>query len=175
MNRAAFFDRDGTLLKCDIKNGKPIPRSFGVASINGAIELCRYLRDEGYLLFVITNQPDAARGITTKEKIEWENNVLSVAMPIEKIYTCYHDNEDNCECRKPKIGSVLEAKREYDIDLEKSWFIGDRKSDIECGNNAGCKTIFIDYNYKEEKPKSQNYTFKSIKEVDKFFKENNDY
>jgi len=115
------------------------------------------LHDEGYLLIVVTNQPDVARGTQTREVVESINQFLLDNLPIEKVYTCYHDNADGCDCRKPKPGLLLQAAREYDIDLNSSYMVGDRWSDIEAGNASGCKTIYIHYGYEEKQALGYNF------------------
>ena len=84
-------------------------------------------------------------------------------LKLQKLnFVCYHDDHDNCKCRKPKLGLLLEARKKWDINLKKSYIIGDRWKDIEAGKSAGCKTIFIDCNYKEAKPKNTNFTTDSL-------------
>ena len=82
-----------------------------------------------------------------------------------------HDKIDNCNCRKPKPGMLKKAMKKWNIDLKKSFLVGDRNTDIEAGNSVGCTTIFIDYNYDELKPKNCDYKFtstsKMIKSIEK--------
>ena len=91
------------------------------------------------------------------------NNYLKDEIKLDDIFVCYHDDHDNCKCRKPKSGLLLDAGRKWNVDLKKSYMIGDRWRDIEAGKSAGCKTIFIDYDYKEKKPKNPNYTTDSLR------------
>ena len=90
------------------------------------------------------------------------NSYIKDKLKLDDILVCYHDDSDNCECRKPKPGLLLEASKKWDIDLKKSYMIGDRCKDIEAGKRAGCKTIFIDLNYKEAKPKNPDFTTDSL-------------
>ena len=99
----------------------------------------------------ITNQPDVARGTQTREIVEQINAFLLDRLPIEEIFVCYHDNHDQCDCRKPKPGLIIAAAQKYKIDLNNSFMIGDRWTDVEAGRRAGCKTFFIDYEYNEIK------------------------
>ena len=85
------------------------------------------------------------------------------------MFVCYHDDHDNCVCRKPKPGLLLEAVKKWDIDLKKSYMIGDRWKDVEAGRSAGCKTIFIDCNYGETKPKKPVKTGTSVGLSGSFF------
>ena len=152
MNKAVFLDRDGVVIQARVINGHPYP----VTSLNevqitqGFEQVLQKLHDSGYLLIVVTNQPDVARGTQTKEMVETINQSLLELLPIDEIYTCYHDNADACDCRKPKPGLLLQAAREFEIDLNKSFMVGDRWSDIEAGKAAGCRTIYIQYGYEEK-------------------------
>ena len=101
------------------------------------------------------------------EKIEKKtviqmNNYLKDEIKLNDFFVCYHDDHNNCKCRKPKSGLLLDAGKKWDINLKKSYMIGDRWKDIEAGKSAGCKTIFIDCNYKEAKPKNTNFTTDSL-------------
>jgi D-glycero-D-manno-heptose 1,7-bisphosphate phosphatase len=151
--KAVFLDRDGVLNRAKIINGKPYPPgSLSELEIfEGVKDGLEQLRDLKYLLIVVTNQPDIARNITSITIVNNINSYLKQFLNLDDIYCCPHDNKDNCLCRKPKPGMVLEAADKWNIDLTKSFIIGDRWSDIETGKNAGLKTIFIDYNYDERK------------------------
>lgn len=150
-NRAVFLDRDGVLNKAIIRDGKPYPP----ASLNEVVILpgvkfaLPILKREGFFLIGITNQPDVARGKQNREVVESINNYLLNQLPVLEIFVCYHDNNDNCDCRKPKPGLILQAAKKYKIDLTQSYMVGDRWKDIGAGKRAGCKTIFIDYQYDE--------------------------
>jgi D-glycero-D-manno-heptose 1,7-bisphosphate phosphatase len=128
----------------------------------------------GYLVIVITNQPDYAKGIQTKEEIENINDYLLNELPIDRIYTCWHKTEDNCLCKKPKIGLFLEAQKDYNIDFNKSFMVGDRSVDIEAGNRVGCTTIFLNNIYEtyENNILSFDYIIDSVEEIKKIIEEN---
>jgi D-glycero-D-manno-heptose 1,7-bisphosphate phosphatase len=147
--KAVFLDRDGVLNYAMYRDGKAYPpASLAELSIpaDAALALTR-LKENGYLLIGATNQPDVARGSTTKAIVEQINQRLMQALPLDAIKTCYHDNLDYCACRKPLPGMLLEAALTHSIDLSKSYMIGDRDKDIEAGLNAGCKTILIRYDH----------------------------
>ena len=116
----------------------------------------------GFLLIGATNQPDVARGTTQKAIVEAINAQLLAVLPLEDVLVCYHDDADGCSCRKPEPGLLLQAARQYDIDLQNSFMVGDRWRDIEAGQNAGCKTFFIDYQYNEKQPQNPTYKVKSL-------------
>ena len=164
MNKAVFLDRDGVLIKTNIINGKP----YAIRSINefqlieDAQEQLNILKRLGYILIVVTNQPDVKRGLTSKKTLEQINKKLELLLPIDQIRVCVEEENENTGYYKPKPGMLVDAAKEYNIDLKNSFIIGDRWRDIGAGFNAGCKTIFIDYQYLEILPIKPNYIVKSI-------------
>lgn len=147
---AVFLDRDGVLNQSLIRDGKPYPPA-DVSQLVVFSELATplmALRTQGWLAIVVTNQPDVARGTQTLEAVTAINEAVSEQLPLDEIRVCYHSGND-CNCRKPKPGMLLEAAAAWNIDLSKSWMIGDRWRDIEAGKAAGCRTIFVDYHYVE--------------------------
>lgn len=150
--KAVFLDRDGVLNNAVIVDGKPYPpKSVNELVIaEGVKEGLLQLKELDYLLIVITNQPDVARGTTPMKTVDDINNYLKQELIIDDIYCCVHDSRDNCECRKPKLGMILAAVQKWNIDLEHSFMVGDRWRDIETGINAGVRTILIDYGYSEK-------------------------
>lgn len=152
--KAIFLDRDGVLNNAIVKNGKPYPPASLAelilpADAKPALQL---LKSAGYLLIGATNQPDVAKGITEQHVVEAINTKLMQALPLDDIRVCYHDDHDHCQCRKPRPGLLIEAADHYGIDLKKSVMIGDRWKDIEAGQLAGCKTIWINRHYLEKSP-----------------------
>lgn len=110
------------------------------------------LKAKGYYLFVVTNQPEIARGTLRRDDLEEMHRFLSESLPIDKIYVCMHDDEDRCDCRKPKPGLILQAAKEWNIDLGASYMIGDRWKDVEAGARAGCTTILVKGPFSDEQP-----------------------
>lgn len=167
MKKAVFLDRDGVINKAIIIDGKPYPPPSldAVEILSEVKESMEALQNSNWMIFVVTNQPDVARGKISKEEVEKINNHLKNLLPIDELYTCYHDNNDFCDCRKPKPGVLTSVAKNNNIDLNNSYMIGDRWSDIEAGNRAGCKTFFIDYSYKEKKPSNYTFQVKSLKEA----------
>ena len=174
MKRAVFLDRDGVLNRAIVRDGKPYPPAHvgELEILPGVEEVLAGLRAAGFLLIVVTNQPDVARGTTTREAVEEINAALGVALPIDEFRTCFHDTGFECECRKPKPGALLAAAALHDIDLSESYMIGDRWRDMEAGQRAGCKTIFIDYGYQEKQPAHVDYRVKSLLEATRFMVRN---
>ena len=164
MKKAISLDRDGVINKTVIKEGLPFsPPSFVQLEIlPGVKESISKLQKLNFVCLVVTNQPDVSRGKIEKKTVIKMNNYLKNEIKLDDIFVCYHDDHDNCKCRKPKPGLLLEASKKWDIDLNKSYMIGDRWKDIEAGKSAGCKIIFIDCNYKETKTKNPNFTIDSL-------------
>lgn len=155
MNKAVFLDRDGVINKAKVLNGLPFPPNdldelFIIEGVPEAIEL---LLNSNYLVVVVTNQPDVARGTVERKKIELINFEISKRTGIRNFYTCFHDDSDDCSCRKPKPGLLIEAARDYSLDLKSSFMIGDRWRDVSAGQAVGSRCFFIDYGYSEKSPK----------------------
>ncbi len=147
MSPAVFLDRDGVLNRTVVRDAVPHPpQSLADFEIlPGVPQALQRLADAGYQLVVVTNQPDVARGTQTREVVEEMNDVLRRTLPVLDVLTCYHDNADNCSCRKPKPGMLLEAARRFTLDVSRSFMIGDRWSDVAAGQAAGCRaSILID-------------------------------
>ncbi len=164
MNRAVFIDRDGVINKPIMVNGIPTPPR----NINELIflpmvnEAALILKKKGFLLFVVTNQPDIARKKIDINDVDLINAKVKSELFVDDIYTCVHDDDQNCFCRKPKPGALLFLAKKYDINLKRSFMIGDRWRDIGAGIGAGCKTFFIDYKYNEKQPYSYDYLVSSL-------------
>jgi D,D-heptose 1,7-bisphosphate phosphatase len=149
--KAVFLDKDGTLIPDVPYNVNPDLISLEA----GVIEGLQLLKKAGYIFVVISNQAGVARGyfqIAELEKVKQKIDLLLLeeGIEIEKYYFCPHHAQGNvpqfsedCECRKPKPGMILQAAKELQIAAEKSWMIGDILNDAEAGNRAGCRTILI--------------------------------
>jgi D-glycero-D-manno-heptose 1,7-bisphosphate phosphatase len=153
--RAIFLDRDGVINRPLIRDGKPYPpvsiHEFEI--LPGVTEACRVFKELGFLLVVATNQPDVGRGTIPLEAVETVHRWLVQQLPIDRVMVCFHGGTafgDPCDCRKPQPGMLLEAAEAMKIDLAKSFMIGDRWRDVDCGFSAGCQTIFIDWGYEEK-------------------------
>lgn len=167
-NRAVFLDRDGVLNRAIIRDGKPYPPAnlAEVEILPGVVEAIHLLKEAGFVLIVVSNQPDVARGTTTKEAVETINFYLAKNLPIDRFIMCYEDGDDS-ECRKPSPGMLFAGAKEFDIDIKTSFMVGDRWRDMDAGIAAGCSTIFIDFNYSEKKPDSYNFKAQSLLEAAK--------
>jgi D-glycero-D-manno-heptose 1,7-bisphosphate phosphatase len=161
MNKALFLDRDGVideLVFHEDSGGFEAPRNAGEVRLRpGVREALQRAADDGWLIVVISNQPDAAKGKTTRDALDEAHRHLVELLqaPIAGFYYCFHRAEDRCECRKPGTKHVLDAARTFDIDLRRSWFVGDVDTDIECGRRAGMRTALIEYEHSAEKRGNQ--------------------
>ena len=115
----------------------------------GVAEALERLKRAGFTLIVVTNQPDVARGLTSREAVERMHARLRSQLPLDDVRVCYHDDQDECGCRKPKPGLLMDAARDFDILLSASYMVGDRWRDVEAGRRAGCRPVLIDHGYDE--------------------------
>jgi D-glycero-D-manno-heptose 1,7-bisphosphate phosphatase len=154
LRRAVFLDRDGVLNEPVLRDGRPYPPS-GLDELiivpDADASLAR-LKRQGFLLVVVTNQPDVRRGTSTQAEVEKINRHLAKNLPLDDFFTCYHDDSDGCDCRKPLPGLFVQAAAKHRIELANSYMVGDRWRDIDAGSAAGCRTILIDRHYNERKP-----------------------
>jgi D-glycero-D-manno-heptose 1,7-bisphosphate phosphatase len=169
MRSAVFLDRDGVINRAFVHHGRPYPpaslRDLEVLpQVAGALSA---LKARGYPLIVVTNQPDVARGRISRESVESIHERLMRDLDLDAILTCFHDNADACDCRKPKPGLLFQAAHDFDIDLSSSFMVGDRWRDMEAGKRAGCRTLYIDCNYDEAQPEFCNFRVASLVEASK--------
>ena len=156
-NKAVFLDRDGVLNQAVVRNGKPYPPVTAAELVLApdAKAALRKLKAQGFLLLVVTNQPDVAKGITTRGAVDEINEKLASELPLDDVFVCFHQDQDHCECRKPKPGMILGGARKHNVDLAESFMVGDRWRDIDAGFAAGCRTILIDRHYNEREPQAR--------------------
>ena len=164
---AVFLDRDGVLNEAIIREGKPHPpRDLSELVITqGARAALEELEREGYLLIVVTNQPDVARGKANRVDVSAINAQLAAILPLDAIVVCEHDDKEECDCRKPKPGMILRARERFGVDLALSFMVGDRWRDIEAGRRAGCRTILIGDGYGETFPSAPTIKLASLPEA----------
>jgi D-glycero-D-manno-heptose 1,7-bisphosphate phosphatase len=149
MRPAVFLDRDGVINRTVIREGKMYPPASldQLEILPGVPDALHALKQTGYALVVTTNQPDVARGLTTYEIVAAIHDRLAERLPIDEFRVCYHDDADDCACRKPRPGLLL-AEPRYDV--SRSVMVGDRWRDVDAGRAAGCRaTILVDYGYDE--------------------------
>lgn len=162
-----FLDRDGVVNRATVVDGQPYPpRTLeDLEIIPGAAEACAALRLAGLPVIVVTNQPDAARGTTTRTSIEAINNALRAKVPVDELVVCFHDDADACGCRKPAPGLLVGAAERWSIALRGSVMVGDRWSDVRAGRLAGCATVWVDNGYGGRRPDEQDLTVSSLAEA----------
>ena len=149
--RAVFLDRDGVLIRTPVVHGTPHPVNSvsEVEILPGVRQALELLAAHGLPRIVVTNQPDVRRGTQTREAVEQIHAYLMRELPLSGIFTCYHDDRDDCACRKPKPGLLLQAAKEYNLDVGRSFLVGDRWKDIEAGRAAACATFLLGDGYGE--------------------------
>ena len=167
MRKVLFLDRDGVINK-DVNY---LYKVSDLEWVDGAKEALAYAYSKGYDLIVVTNQSGVARGYYKESDVQILHDHMAHELdrsgaPILHFYYCPHHKEGSvplyaveCECRKPKPGMLMKAAEDFNVDLERSWMIGDGENDVLAGKNAGCKTVLIgnqDY--------QQDYTVSSLKE-----------
>ncbi len=141
VKKAVFLDRDGILNK--LVNNRPPWFVEEVDFFNEIDEIIRLIKERNHEPIIVTNQPDAARGDADLNSLKEVQKYISNHLKIKYKYTCYHPYDGMCLCRKPLPGMLFEAARENDINLKKSFMIGDREKDIIAGATAGCTTIYL--------------------------------
>ncbi|GIW21108.1 MAG: D-glycero-D-manno-heptose-1,7-bisphosphate 7-phosphatase [Candidatus Sericytochromatia bacterium] len=155
MRKAVFFDRDGTINE-EVGYIKDLNK---LKLIKNASKSIKKIKDNGFLAVLVTNQSGPARGYYNEEWVKTLNNKLQELLMnegtcLDKMYYCPHlpdgiipEYSIECECRKPNIGLFLKAKKELNIDLNSSYMIGDKATDVEAGHNAGMKSILLKTGY----------------------------
>ena len=166
LKKAVFLDRDGVLNRPNVIDGKPYaPKKVKDFIIYSEVyDVLNNLKNNLYKLIVVTNQKDVGRGITSMKVLNTMHNKLKSFLPIDDIKVCICIDE--CDCYKPNPGMILEAQKEWNIDIEKSYIIGDSWRDIGAGINAGCKTILIDRKYNMPMVYKPDYIVNSLKEAE---------
>lgn len=148
---AVFLDRDGVVNEVVYRDGKPgSPRSEAELHIPvGVPAAIDRLRRAGCRVFVVTNQPDVARGLLAAAQLEGMMRGLRERVDVDEVRVCPHDDEDRCECRKPKPGMILDLAERWSVDLDRAYLVGDGWKDMEAGRAAGCRTVLIQREYNE--------------------------
>ena len=151
---AIFLDRDGVINRSLVRNGIPYApidlKDFEI--LPGVLDGLVLLKKSGYKLIVVTNQPDIKTGKQNIATLNKMHQIILNELPIDRIMICMHTDADRCNCRKPLPGLIHEAATLLQINLKKSWMVGDRWRDILAGQSAGCKCFFINHSYNERQP-----------------------
>lgn len=146
-NKAVFLDRDG-IINRKPSDGDYVKTWEEFDFLPGVNEAIKKLKDNGFLIVIVTNQRGIAKGLMTKKDLDKIHRMMKKELEkgnahIDKIYYCPHDLSEKCKCRKPEPGMLKRAASDLKIDLKNSWMIGDSESDIRAGKKAGCRTIII--------------------------------
>jgi D-glycero-D-manno-heptose 1,7-bisphosphate phosphatase len=145
MKKAIFLDRDGVINR-KASEGQYVTHWEEMEFLPGVHEAVRLLNQAGFLVVVVSNQRCVAKGLITTFELDclharMSNGFARAGATLDAIYYCPHENEPPCACRKPQPGLLLEAARIHEIDLAKSWMIGDSERDVRAGMAAGCRTV----------------------------------
>jgi D-glycero-D-manno-heptose 1,7-bisphosphate phosphatase len=148
---AVFLDRDGVLNRAVVRNGRPHPPASAdeMEILPGVPQALNELRRAGFLLLVVTNQPDVGNGKQSREAVEAIHAKLRAELPLDDIFVCYHLDADACNCRKPAPGMLEQAAARFGLCLPGCYMVGDRWRDVDAGQRAGCRSILLDYGYHE--------------------------
>ena len=164
MSSAIFLDRDGVLNMPEIKNGRSYaPRTLEqFVFFKEAKEALLSLKRAGFLLFVVTNQPDVGHGLIDMTIMQQMHEQTFSELLIDDLEACYHRQDEDCLCRKPRAGMLKALIGRWKVDVSRSYMVGDRWSDVTAGKMAGCKTIFIDYKYDEKMMDQPDFVVKTL-------------
>ncbi|MBI3880220.1 MAG: HAD-IIIA family hydrolase [Verrucomicrobia bacterium] len=145
MKEAIFFERDGVLNEVEVVRGQQIvPRSFDEFKIApGAAAALQRLKDAGFLLLVVTNQPGVSRGYLPRRELDLMHTILRRKLPVDDLFLCAHDEMDHCTCRKPEAGLLTEAAFKHHLSLEHSFVVSDKWQDAQAAQNAGCTSLLL--------------------------------
>jgi D-glycero-D-manno-heptose 1,7-bisphosphate phosphatase len=171
MRPAIFLDRDGVINHNVVRSGRPYsPETLeDFVILPGVPRAVEALRRAGYLIIVVTNQPDVGAGKQSRELVEAMHDVVRRKLAVDDIEVCYHVDSDQCACRKPKPGMLLRAADKHGIALLQSFMVGDRWRDVDAGRAAGCRTVFVDYGYENEpRPERPDLIVRSLPEAVSF-------
>jgi D-glycero-D-manno-heptose 1,7-bisphosphate phosphatase len=143
--RAVFLDRDGVLNANIERDGRPVApwRLEDFKVLPGVAEAVSEFRRAGFLIVVVTNQPDIANGRTPLATLAAMHDELRRHVEVDDIRVCPHVDADACACRKPRPGMLVDAAADHSIALDRSWLVGDRWRDIAAGHAAGCRSILV--------------------------------
>jgi D-glycero-D-manno-heptose 1,7-bisphosphate phosphatase len=149
MRRAVFLDRDGVLAQEIVRDGEAFaPTRFeDFRLVEGAAAQVDRLRAAGLLCIVFTNQPEVARGLLAVDTLDRMHQHLRASMAVDDVMVCPHVDADACACRKPSPGMLREAAERWDVDLQRSFVVGDRWRDIDAGRAVGCYTVLLERAY----------------------------
>jgi D-glycero-D-manno-heptose 1,7-bisphosphate phosphatase len=150
--RVVFLDRDGVLVVPEVRDGKgyAIHKAADLRTYPDVVTALGRLKQAGFCLVVVTNQPDVASGLLERFELDEMHTRLLSELSLDRIRVCPHARGDFCDCRKPRPGLLLADDGLGLVDYGSSWMVGDRDLDIAAGRAAGCRTVFVDRSWREE-------------------------
>jgi D-glycero-D-manno-heptose 1,7-bisphosphate phosphatase len=151
-HRGIFLDRDGVINKVIIRDGQvysPVSKEE-FEFVDGVANAVKVLKSSGFRVIVVTNQPDIARNKMSKTDLAQMTERVIKETGVDDVVVCPHDDNDRCQCRKPKPGMLVNSAKKWNIDLPKSFVIGDSWKDIEAGKKAGCACVLINAKYNKD-------------------------
>jgi D-glycero-D-manno-heptose 1,7-bisphosphate phosphatase len=163
---ALFCDRDGVLVEAILRENRPyaiesLDQIKYCVGVENALKLVR----NRIQMFMVTNQPEIARGTISYEQTKLINTSISNHLGLTAVFMCPHDDFDDCLCRKPKPGLLDQAAAQFNIDLRQSFMVGDRWKDVSCAQASGLEAFFIDNDYEERKPEHPYQAVNNMEEV----------
>jgi D-glycero-D-manno-heptose 1,7-bisphosphate phosphatase len=162
-----FLDRDGVVNRPLVRDGRPYaPSRFEELEVlDGVADACARLRDAGFALVLVTNQPEVARGTLDRAELDAMHASLRDLLGLDAVAVCPHDDADRCSCRKPLPGLVVDAAEELGVDLPSSYLVGDRWRDVEAAHAARCTPLFVDWGWDERSPTPPYHAVGSLSEA----------
>ncbi|MCI0419668.1 MAG: HAD family hydrolase [Acidobacteria bacterium] len=162
--RAFCLDRDGVINAVVTCEGRlTSPRTDEEFQILPRVsEAIRQMQSAGFLVIVVTNQPEISRGLVERETVDRFHSRIRSELAIDDIRVCYHDTEDRCSCRKPEPGLLVASAKQWNIRLGQSFLVGDREKDIEAGRRAGCTTMLIRAPYNQGPAATPDFLVESL-------------
>tara|TARA_B100000315_G_C14496287_1_gene550146 strand:+ start:274 stop:786 length:513 start_codon:yes stop_codon:yes gene_type:complete len=149
MNRAVFFDRDGVLNELVNRDGGFYsPRAVKDFQLVPEVgDVISKIKSKGYLCITISNQPDVARGHLERLELDRMTQILVTSLDLDDVLYCFHDDSDECDCRKPEPGLLFEGRERWNLDLSLSLMVGDTVKDLEAARAANVRFYLLDCNY----------------------------
>jgi D-glycero-D-manno-heptose 1,7-bisphosphate phosphatase len=162
---AVFLDRDGVVNRCYLREGttRPPQTLEQLEILPGVESAVADLAAAGFLLIVVTNQPDVARGDQSHATVNQIHEALYQRLAFDDIFACFHDEHHQCACRKPKPGMMHAARDRWNVDLSRSFLVGDRWSDVVAGQAAGCHSILVDTPFSKAEKCRPDYTARDLR------------
>ena len=171
-NKCLFLDRDGIINVPLVKKNKPFaPTEISQFRLYKNLnKTLNYIKKLNYLIIIITNQPELSKGNLNKKTLDQMHEIIYSTFPIDDIFVCKCQESSSCKCYKPKPKMLYDAKIKHNIDLKKSYFVGDTYRDVYCASNAGCYSILLKKRYNYEMISKADYVIEKFGQIKKILK-----